>query len=230
MPDKSWIQGYKLIKDTWGVAPIYLGRQRPNKGADQRTTANAVKDANEAASLAEEAGIPSGHVIYLDIEDGGLQSPTSVDYFNAWVDRLRTCGFAPGVYCSYLALDQLLTGRPNVMPWVYKLTIKSGQVVGPQFENDAGAPLAPYQTARMQQYAQNCRVKTGVSKGSLLIGVASLIRNCRPNCSRIEWDRIKTPVDSNTDNILSAVPKLPFVNSTFFLLMPLFPRARWARV
>jgi len=59
-----------------------------------------------------------------------------------------------------------------VVPWVYKLTVKSGQVVGPHFEKDAGTPSAPYHVARMQQYAQNCRVKTSIGKGSLLIDVS----------------------------------------------------------
>jgi len=88
------------------------GRRRAKAHPDQRTPANAAKDANEAAWFAREAGIPTGRIIYLDIEQGGLQSAASVAYFNAWVDKLGTYGFAPGVYCSYMALEQLLKERP----------------------------------------------------------------------------------------------------------------------
>lgn len=38
--------------------------------------------------------------------------------------------FAPGVYCSYMALEQLLKESPNVVPWVYKLIAKPSQVLG----------------------------------------------------------------------------------------------------
>jgi hypothetical protein len=172
MPDQSWIDGYRLIEGTWGIAPLYLGRQRSINGPDQRTAANAVKDGNEAASLAKEAGVGRGKVVYLDIEDGGIQPASSVAYFNSWVDQIRTGGYAAGVYCSYQALDQLVSERPGVVPWVYKLTMKSGQVVGPHFESDLGAPGVPFGTARMQQYVQNCRVNTGVGKGSLLVDVS----------------------------------------------------------
>jgi hypothetical protein len=150
-----------------------VGRQAPGQGKpDTRTASNAIDDAKEAAALAKKAGMQEGKVIYLDIEEGGLQSATSVAYFNAWVDQLKGSNYYPGVYCSYISLEQLVAQRPDVVPWVYQITVKSGQTLGPDFESSPGTPAVPYKTARMQQYCQNCYITIGSKPNKLQIDLS----------------------------------------------------------
>lgn len=158
-PDLGWINAYSKIAKTWGIAPIYVGRQAPAAGElDDRSTKAASIDAEETIQLAREAAIPLGKVIYLDIETGGLQPENAMAYITGWIDATRHGGYTAGVYCSYLTLNQLLAARPGIVAWVWRLTIDSHTILGPDFDTDEGAPAAPYTGARMQQYAQNCSV------------------------------------------------------------------------
>ena len=156
-PDNSWIGAYSHISTSWGVAPIYVGRQAPvSKAMDGRSSANAIIDADETLQLAKKANILVGKVIYLDIETGGEQSPNAMDYIAGWIDAIRHGGYTAGVYCSYLTLNQLPTR--GVVAWVWRLTIDSHTTLGPDFDSNLHAP-ATVSGARMQQYAQNCSVE-----------------------------------------------------------------------
>ncbi len=47
----------------------------------------------------KKLAFPAVRALYLGIEDGGLQPPASVNYFNARVGELRTTGYSASVYC-----------------------------------------------------------------------------------------------------------------------------------
>ena len=123
MPDKSWIGAYKQIARHWGIAPIYVGSQCYDGRPDHRTPMDGVNEANEAITFARAAGIDKGRVLFLDIETGGTQSKTALSYITAWLDQITLQGYAAGIYCSYLTLDQISRLGPKVVPWVWRLTI-----------------------------------------------------------------------------------------------------------
>lgn len=127
----SWMNKYNVLKNFgWGFAPLYVGQQDPAttscpSSAHVLTQAQGITDAIEAANLATQAGFPSGSVIYLDVEQGGLLSQSFMSYITAWIDELsNNQSYVPGIYCSYKqTADQINAIRSNLIFWVYRLGI-----------------------------------------------------------------------------------------------------------
>jgi len=64
------------------------------------------------ASLAGEAGLPSGMTVWLDLEGvaSATQAQDVIDYCNEWYDEVSAVGYVPGVYIGAnpgLSADQI---------------------------------------------------------------------------------------------------------------------------
>jgi glycosyltransferase involved in cell wall biosynthesis len=162
-PDTSWMPPMNptsvrttLLGMGWGFAPLYLGRQ---VGSPNLTTAQGTADAQNAAALAQSAGFPSGTVIYLDIEQGGLLPAAMIKYYKAWVQGIVNQGYGPGVYCSYFqSAAQLHQADSRARIWVFHVGRYS-------CANDAKNPYptpdtstSGYALASIWQYLQNCSI------------------------------------------------------------------------
>jgi len=115
-----------LISQGWGLLPIYAGRLYTDTA--YLTTAQGKADAQNAASLASQAGFPGSSYIYLDVEQGGILNQNFIDYIVGWVTEINgNTSYWSGIYCSYYSTaDQIkaaVAATGTAMPrfYVYNL-------------------------------------------------------------------------------------------------------------
>lgn len=97
----GWMNKRTTLKSQgWGFLPIYNGRQISDSNLTEQ---QGRTDAQNAATLARNAGFSYNTVIYLDIETGGTLPNNFLNYIKGWIDEIyhKTAEFYPGVYCSY---------------------------------------------------------------------------------------------------------------------------------
>jgi len=134
-PPSGWQGQYASLKAQWGVLPIYVGQQDPNTGntnynpssiltADQGTI-----DGKNAADLASADQFPSGTFVYLDWEEGDLNTGGAKDYIRSWIAAVAASGqIMPGIYCSHAiasdvaALVDQINPTPIVKFWCWKVS------------------------------------------------------------------------------------------------------------
>jgi Ca2+-binding RTX toxin-like protein len=134
----SWTGHYStLVTQGWKIAPIYVGEQDPNladPAADLSTNPSAAKgvaDGNSAetnsAGLPDSAvpllladHVPTGTVVYLDIETYGAQSAAELSYIQSWCSAVAAAGYVPGIYCLAGGGTQasIAAVEPNVPYWI----------------------------------------------------------------------------------------------------------------
>jgi hypothetical protein len=105
--DNSWMTKRTFLKNMgWGFLIIYVGRQA---GDSNLTYAQGQTDALNAASLAQQAGFPSGATIFLDVEQGGALSSSFINYIKGWVDEIDSSAtlYWAGVYCNSSSANQI---------------------------------------------------------------------------------------------------------------------------
>jgi hypothetical protein len=159
--DASWMDKRStLAAQGWGFAAVYLGQQEPghNCSANELTPVKAQEDGQNAADLMQQAGFPTGSVVYLDIETGGPPSAATAAYFQAWVDAVTNDGtYRPGVYCSHSTAAYLLATRAvPVWTWNIAKPAPPADYATPYWINDPAR--SGVGTASIWQYAQNVPV------------------------------------------------------------------------
>lgn len=89
-----------LVNQGWGFTILYVGRQAGDGSLLNSTQGRT--DAQNAASLASQAGFGVNKVIFLDIETGGTLSSAFINYIKGWADEIwNHTIFNLGMYCSY---------------------------------------------------------------------------------------------------------------------------------
>jgi len=137
-PNRSpsgWPGQYASVKAQWGVLPVYVGQQDPNTATGNYvpssilTTAQGTIDGKNAADLAAGDQFPPGTFVYLDWEQGDLNSAGAADYIKAWVAAVMVDGrVMPAIYCSHAvaqgiaALMDQLNPTPIVRFWCWKVS------------------------------------------------------------------------------------------------------------
>lgn len=159
--DTSWMSKRStLVSQGWGFLPLYVGRQA---ASSYLTSAQGTTDANNAISLMQQAGFPSGFpnqtYIYLDVEQGGLLSSNFITYIKAWVAQIQANGlYLPGIYCSYSQTADQIKNAINssgVRFYVFHLTYNaSNSFVG----------TAPDPSGSGVSYATTWQVCQNISK------------------------------------------------------------------
>jgi hypothetical protein len=166
--DRSWMNTYGSLQSMgWGFAPVYLGQQNNNTRCPQAnnlTQPQGVTDAIDAATLAAQAGFPSGSVIFLDVEQGGILPSSFITYIRSWIEELtNNQSYSPGIYCSYLAANQIQAAVPSVTIafWVWRIGIipcpNASTATYP--DPDPSQSSIPYASA--WQFAQECDIDAG---------------------------------------------------------------------
>lgn len=59
------------------------------------------QDGLHAVQNARTAGLPEGMSLYCDLEGPGGVGADTIDYVNAWADRVQAAGFKAGLYVGY---------------------------------------------------------------------------------------------------------------------------------
>ena len=91
-----------LVAANWGIAPVYVGQQTSGgPGSHTLTADQGALDSVDAAKLASTAGLATGSVVYLDIEQGGPMAADLQGYVEAWVKGMSGTDYRAGVYCSF---------------------------------------------------------------------------------------------------------------------------------
>lgn len=130
-PDTGWMaRRATLVKQGWGLAPIYVGQQVTGPGSHVVTAAQGTKDGADAVQLMLRAGFPSGSFVYLDLENGIPFSAVQQAYVATWVDAVMAGGFGAGVYCSFQFAVQVAKLRPKAKIWVFHVRTVSPHAVG----------------------------------------------------------------------------------------------------
>jgi subtilisin family serine protease len=120
----GWMSKAAILREMgWGLAPLFVGQQWPGgPGSHNLSAEQGTRDAATAVSLADQAGIGQGAVIYLDVEVGGWLPALLVEHCNAWFAGIRASSYRPGVYCHHAdAPDQLRADNPDLYFWVYRI-------------------------------------------------------------------------------------------------------------
>jgi hypothetical protein len=169
-----------LVDGGWGLAALFLGQQDVNYARCSQhnlSGAAATADASMAVQQATSAGFPSGSVIFLDIEQGGIVGTTDpnncLGYITAWINNIAQDGtFHPGVYCSHSqTADQIsqavnaINPSLNVKFWVWNLANPAGTC--PAISNNTYPSDDPTGSgisyASVWQQAQCCTIQVGGS-------------------------------------------------------------------
>lgn len=161
-PDTSWMTKRDiLLGQGWGFLPIYVGRQ---SDSSHLTAYQGRQDAQDAATLASNAGFPSLSYIYLDIEQGGTLSDSFITYIQAWVQEIQSnTDYRAAIYCSYFQTADQIKNALNdnrVRYWVFHLSwtcSSAGTGTAPSPANSG----VSYATS--WQLAQNCSKTYGTS-------------------------------------------------------------------
>jgi hypothetical protein len=169
----TWKGKYGFLKASgWGVAPIYVGKQRNSIKLRAKAGAERLEgymDGTEAAKLASQETIPHGCVLYFDFEGGDYPTKAWLDYFTGWVQAVLDQHYMPGIYCSYLVVKNgllrdlaLRNNRPEARPVIWAINYKLG--IGKAFPD----PYQIYPTdepadsgvlnASCWQLGGNCRI------------------------------------------------------------------------
>ncbi|MEZ4617441.1 MAG: DUF1906 domain-containing protein [Caldilineaceae bacterium] len=130
-PVGSWMRAWSELRPgAWGILPIYWGHQDPNNqdGPIDLREFIAIANAEDAATKAVNAGIPSGAVIYLDWEIGGQPSAAGITYCRTWFRRLAELGYRPGVYCHPPSSQRFRQECPHLFVWSVHLTSQGGGI------------------------------------------------------------------------------------------------------
>jgi hypothetical protein len=133
--DDSWISRRALlVKAGWGLAPLYLGWQTVNPNGSRASPpgdpmAAAATDAAEAARLMAKAGFAAGSAVYCDIEDGTPPSGACDTYLAALFSGIRTAGFLPAAYCSYLCAPW--AAKKGVACWSFHIPAHNEGAIDP---------------------------------------------------------------------------------------------------
>jgi hypothetical protein len=103
----GWVTS--VLKDGWGIIPVYVGPQAPC--SDFHVTVNAQSaDLHglfvgfAAAARAHDAGLPAGSPIYLDVEPW-LHTDAACDaavrtFIDNWVEGVHYFGYEAGLYST----------------------------------------------------------------------------------------------------------------------------------
>lgn len=134
--NKAWMDAAPSLHSMgWGLVPTYVGQQVIGAGSHVVTAAQGQIDAQDAATLASNAGIGSGSVIYLDIENGGQMPANQVSYVTSWIGEVNaSTDYWAGVYCSHFKTAKQVADAAaavtdhDVATWAYK-PIDSGPSV-----------------------------------------------------------------------------------------------------
>lgn len=124
--DISWMSKRTYLKNLgYGFLVIYFGKQQGESGL---TFSQGQTDADNASSLAQSAGFPSGAYIFLDVEAGGTLTTAYMNYISGWVQRIDSTAtpYWAGTYSSfYQTADQIknaLSGY-TLKSWCYNINV-----------------------------------------------------------------------------------------------------------
>ena len=156
--DISWMNKRTYLKNLgYGFLVIYFGRQQSDSGL---TFSQGQTDADNAHTLASNAGFPSGTYIFLDVEDGGTLSAAYMNYISGWVQRIDSTAtpYWAGIYSSYYqTADQIknaLSGY-TLKSWCYNVNVPPSS--GCNFPTTAPNPAnCGVSYAAVWQLATNC--------------------------------------------------------------------------
>lgn len=121
-PKGSWMKAMPDLRELLvGVLPIYWGQQdlRNNQGPCDLRDTIAQANAHDASEKAQDAGLESGAVIYLDWEFGGIAND-GLKYCVTWFSVLADLGYRPGVYCHPPVAEKLQEQWPNLYIWIVR--------------------------------------------------------------------------------------------------------------
>jgi hypothetical protein len=88
----------------FGFLLLFNGRLEAELKQAPSARALGEKDAESAAYAGWLDGFPPNSVIFLDQEEGGRLTQPQMDYVQSWIAGIAKRGFAPGVYCSGIAV------------------------------------------------------------------------------------------------------------------------------
>jgi Domain of unknown function (DUF1906) len=183
----SWV-GKRSVLEAQHYGFLLLARGRGQRAIRSRATAERAgsEDAREAAERARSEGFAAGAVVFLDVEEGGRLSPDYHAYLRAWADQLRASGFAPGVYCSGIAVQEgpgqtIVTAddiRANEAPRTIRLWVFNDVCPpSPGCVSAANPPSASgVKDARAWQFARSPRERETAAR----CGGYAADRNCYP--------------------------------------------------
>src|SRR5258708_7187160 len=91
-----------LVDMGWNLLPVYVGQQvagvSPCKSSIL-TAAQGEADALDADSKMASEGFSPGSFVYLDVARTDIVPAGLAAYITAWISKLVSGGFSPGVYC-----------------------------------------------------------------------------------------------------------------------------------
>lgn len=153
--DTSWMSKRSYLAGLgWGFAVVYVGRQA---GQSNLTYAQGQADADNAATLAGNAGFPSLATIFLDIETGGTLPNNLISYIQGWVAEIDgVSAYWAGVYCSYTSAAQIKTalGSDHITFWCWHVDCPPSP--GCTLPSTPPSPSScGYSGASVWQYAQS---------------------------------------------------------------------------
>jgi hypothetical protein len=183
------------------LAYIYVGCQDQPTNCHAPTTSEqgdsmGRDDAEKAANFATAIGVPTGSVIYLDVEGGNSHSAEMLAYVSAWVKEINSnSNFWAGIYCSAgshgSVAKQLLdavNGKANM--WVAQYHCNPGSLINssgtckvtsctnPTVIHDLNLDDTSFSQAYIRQYAGNVYVNYN---GTCLNVDLNVARNQDPN-------------------------------------------------
>ncbi|HEY6392108.1 MAG TPA: glycoside hydrolase domain-containing protein [Bryobacteraceae bacterium] len=109
----SWM-GHRatLVNMGWNLLPVYVGQQVAGVSpctSSILTAAQGDADGVDAASKMESEGFPAGSFVYLDVERCDTFPAGLAAYVTAWVSKLASGNYSPGVYCHKHNADDVRT-------------------------------------------------------------------------------------------------------------------------
>jgi Domain of unknown function (DUF1906) len=173
LTDKAtWRGKYPVLRNMgWGVAPLYVGKQRNSPKLKARAgheRLDGYLDGTEASALALREAIPTGCVLYFDYEGGDQPTRAWMEYYAGWVQAVLDFYYYPGVYCSHRVARFLVSDvaqrleRPGGQLEVWSIKYDLG--IGKQFKDDertypnTDPGSSGYSDASCWQMGGNCSI------------------------------------------------------------------------
>lgn len=167
-PNQSW-SGKRslLVKEGWGLAPVYVGQETMGPGSHNVTAVQGSIDGKDACSRMTAEGFPPGSFVYLDLENPDPAHQSA--YAAAWIDAVVAGGFGPGVYTSFLDSPQIARLRAGVRIWSFHVrTVSAHRVLGATFPNP-DPTTSGFDRAAMWQHDDAAIISCAAAPGDQLL-------------------------------------------------------------
>ena len=181
-----------LVKQGWGIWPIYVGQQLVGPGSHSVNPTQGTLDGHQAVQNLKEEGFAPDTILTIDLENGLPFPDAEKGYIQNLSNVVRSAGYRPGIYCSFQFAARAKEAVPDANIWVYHVpSVNYSTLKGP-FPTPPDPTTSGYAGADLWQFRDETMLPT---MGGLVVDFdSSKVQHSDTVSSHFPTPSIDTPV------------------------------------